>query len=927
MNIEIIKEGQDIFSSVSDKLTGDGLDYSKNLIVFPGKRPAYFLLKEIRDRVKSSFIPPAIFSIDEFIDYCYEKELVIHDKKIDHLSGCRIIKELFQEDSLYNGYAKDINSFLPFGLKIFSTLEELLIEGVTVERLKQQDYLMEVSKEYTGKESLSDYLKNFLKISDIYEKFYKNIEERNLSTRSLRYKKVSDSKINLQAFSRIIFAGFFALTSCEKKIFNGFSGDDRAVFMFHGESAKRYALEGRYERVEIEADKIELYECPDIHSEVFKVSSLLEIDLKEKRGKESFLIILPSSDALIPLINSLNLRLNEDYNVSLGYPLVRTPLFSFIKHLSDIIRTKKEDRVYIPDYLKFILHPYAKNILHEGSSENTRIIFHSIEERLKVRSLINYMTLNELECEDFLKGIEDNTEGLKLVDIKNFLKSFHINTIGKFLYLRNIKDFAGSLKELINFVYEKSTAKRHILFFPYCEAMISALIDLEASLFAEESFKSPSEYFDFFKKFIGLYNVPFTGTPLKDIQVLGFLESRNLKFDNVYILDLNEGVIPNSEREDELLPFGIRKELKVPTYIEKDILYDYYLSNIIAGAGKVKLFFVENDNREKSRFIEKIIWQKQKKTGSIEKDYITPVSYKIKLTPCKPKEIKKTDEIKGYLKNLTYSASSIDTYYNCPLMFYYQYVLLPSKSEEIEESLEGRIVGDIIHNILKDYYADRLTELDEQRLECVITRTFKERFGSPVTGKALILKYQVKKQLQEFIRNYRNIVKSESIEILDLEKDFGPFDVSLGNNLKIKVKGRLDRIEKRDGHVYLIDYKKSSNESKYKVRWNRFKKEKREEWKKGFRSIQLLFYIFLLHKNAEYDHKPENASYFLLEKKNLFETELRLFKDNEEKGEFLPLIDEIIGKLIEEITELPVFQPTDEPETCNYCLYKDVCWR
>ncbi|MCX7771370.1 MAG: PD-(D/E)XK nuclease family protein, partial [Proteobacteria bacterium] len=647
----------------------------------------------------------------------------------------------------------------------------------------------------------------------------------------------------------------------------------------------------------------------------------------DKRGKESFLIVSPSSDSVIPLINSLNLTLNEDYNVSLGYPLDRTPLFSFIKHLFDIFKTMKDDKVYIPDYLKFVLHPYTKNILLKNETELTRIVFHTLEERLAEESFINYRDLKELEDNEFLDKIHKQIKELiSIQELKEFIKEIHKSTIYRFVNLNNLRDFTQKLKGLINFIYEKSTAKLHILFFPYCEAMLSALTDLESSLFSEEKLKSPVEYFDLFKKFISLYNVPFHGTPIKDIQVLGFLESRNLKFDNVYILDVNEGIIPSSEREDELLPFDVRKRLNVPTYVEKDILYEYYLNNIIAGAKKVSLFYVENENKERSRFIEKIIWEKQKNKGKIE-NFVTTISYNIKLTPYKPREIEKSDEVIGYLKNMTYSASSIDTYYNCQLMFYYQYVLMPQQTEGILESLEGKDVGNIIHDILREYYIVKSIDLDEKRLQEVIEKILINKFGTNLTGKLLILKYQIERQLKNFIGKYKENVKAKEVEIIELEKDFNPFEVYIENLGKIKIKGRIDRIEKRDGQIFVVDFKKSSNESRYKVRWDKFDLNKREEWQRSFKSIQLFFYIFLLDKSNNVVYKPDNGSYFLLEKKDLSQSEIMLFKDLNDKEDNFSNIDKIITKLIEEIILSPIFKPTENLETCKNCPYKDVCWQ
>lgn len=900
----VMKEGSDIVSEVLSQIDIDQPDFSKNLIIFPGKRPSYFLIHRIKKYKGTAYMPPVIYSIDEFIDYCYEDELGLLDTKIDALSCCKILKDLSYTYET-NPSPIDLNAFIPLAIKLYSALEELLIEGISYNSLKHIDVDAKLTKD------------KIVWLSDIYKSFYEELKRQKYSTRSLRYQKVSEGEVKLQGFDKIIFAGFFALTNSEKIIFKKFSNDNRTIFIFQDESAKSYIYENKYTSPPIPIDKITLYECPDSHSQVFILAEILKKDYEARKEGETFVIIAPSPDIIMPLINCIDKDF-DTYNISLGYPLIKTPLYSFIKSLFDVLTSMNNNKVYIPDYLNFVLHPYTKNILFNDNSEITRTTFHSIENELNKNRFKNYLTLHDIEDLKCLKEVGNDS-------LKKHINSIHTNTIKTFNDLKNIKDFAGKLKNLIDFIYKNSTAKRHILFLPYCEYMLNALTELEHSRLAEESLKNPQEYFEFFKRFISLYNVPFKGTPIKDIQVLGFLESRNLKFDNLYILDVNEGILPNTNREDTILPFDVRNKLSLPTYRDKDRLFDYYLKTALNSSKRAVLFYVEDNQRERSRFIEQIIWERQKKEKNTEKDFFTPISYSFTLKPYKPFAISKDNPTKEYLKTMTYSASALDTYYQCPLMFYYRYVLLPSEDEGLYEELEGKDVGIIIHEIFNKYFADKCASYREQRFNEILNKVFSQFFGAELRGEILIVKYQIQKRLVEIISKYLEITKSESIEILELEKTFATV-INIDCIGHISLIGKVDRLEKRDNkEVFVVDYKTSSDSRQYKARWDSFDISNRSTWKKAINSIQMVFYIYLLDNDPNCIHKPTNASIMLVRERDVNKLELILFEDD--ISHYKPSIYQIINTLITEIVTLPTFAPTDDLNECDRCNYKDICWR
>ena len=122
-------------------------------------------------------------------------------------------------------------------------------------------------------------------------------------------------------------------------------------------------------------------------------------------------------------------------------------------------------------------------------------------------------------------------------------------------------------------------------------------------------------YFNFLQQYVALQNVPFSGTPLRGLQVLGLLETRNLHFDDVYFLNVNDDVLPGGIGSDMLLPQQLREKLGLETRHDRDKLSEYYFHLLVRGAKRVHLFFSESGESDKSRFVEQLLWERQKRDG------------------------------------------------------------------------------------------------------------------------------------------------------------------------------------------------------------------------------------------------------------------------------------------------------------------------
>ena len=79
------------------------------------------------------------------------------------------------------------------------------------------------------------------------------------------------------------------------------------------------------------------------------------------------------------------------------------------------------------------------------------------------------------------------------------------------------------------------------LLFPFAQSFIESLETISRSLMRDTAFQDPRSYFTLLRNYLQSRYQRFPGTPLRGLQVLGSLETRNLSFDRVFILDAVEG--------------------------------------------------------------------------------------------------------------------------------------------------------------------------------------------------------------------------------------------------------------------------------------------------------------------------------------------------------------------------------------------------
>jgi ATP-dependent helicase/nuclease subunit B len=906
-----------LIETIVSRLEPHGKDYSKTAIVFPGKRPAHFLRKELAAQAGGSIIPPKIFSVDDFILSLHQQ---LHPDPVRDLEPIDAVALLYQvhgevKERLGSEYFESLDAFIPIGLKLFGELEELRLANLP---------------ERTLHEVLSALTYNRLfSLAEYYTKFYMLAAEKGFTTRAVRYVEVADhiGEMDLSCYSLIIVAGLFKLTHAEQIIFDELENRSNTLFVFQTDKIDAGTIE----------PEVHFYKASDTHGQVFALSELIRKQLEnDRRIDEHSVIVLPTADALFPVVHqTLSLFPQEQYNIALEYPIARTPIYGFLYNLLELICTKQGKRYSAAHYIKFILHPYTKNIRLGQRTDITRILFHAVESALVKDASKIFVTLEEIEqfdeiCTNVARAVSEEDSEITPEQVKQHLHDVHSSTIRAMEESSSIRDFAHRVIEVLTYIYEQSTARLHPLFRPYSEALLKVFLHLEESYIASSSFREFTGYFNFLQQYIALQNVPFSGTPLRGLQVLGLLETRSLQFDDVYFLNVNENVLPGGIGSDMLLPQQLREKLGLETRYDRDTLKEYYFHLLVRGAKRVHLFFTESGESDKSRFVEQLLWERQKHDGTPTTDpYIQTVHYKVNLANSAVPSIPKHSDVLAMLQGFTYSASALDTYLKCPIQFYYKHLMRIKEKEEASEDIDQQEIGKFVHEVLykffEPYVGKKLETHDllPARMNQLVDGMFAQKFGAEPAGAAYLLKRQIQRQLDTLLIEYQQPMAMENeIIIKGLEERI--FVHAFG----AKFEGRLDRIEQRGGTMYILDYKSGSKPGKPPVAFSKLKLDERESWNEAVTSLQLPMYLLLYSTQRNTALEQIIPANLYLGKNRLSkDCEVAFMENTEERVAGFQQIKQLIELMLKEIhnTAIPFVPPADLSKACPTCPFTGFC--
>ncbi|MGO1370664.1 MAG: PD-(D/E)XK nuclease family protein [Senegalia sp. (in: firmicutes)] len=253
-----------------------------------------------------------------------------------------------------------------------------------------------------------------------------------------------------------------------------------------------------------------------------------------------------------------------------------------------------------------------------------------------------------------------------------------------------------------------------------------------------------------------------------------------------------------------------------------------------------------------------------------------------------------------------FSISSLETYAECPIKYFFKYVL-NIKEEESEGDFDNRDKGNIYHIVLSEFYS-RFKGKEPQNIPEIIEksliRIFKNEFKlQDIKGIWALRIESMQKNIIEFLYKDLERLKKEKINPKFFEYKFGYDEdfILTTEDFDIKLCGKIDRIDMKNQGLIIYDYKTSSAKNIKDI-------------EKGT-SLQLPIYAMVM-KEKKYEIL-ETAYITLNDKKYSYLLE-KIDLDN-----MIDIAKAHINNYIDGINSGNFFV---KPSKCSaYCPYKTIC--
>ena len=623
--------------------------------------------------------------------------------------------------------------------------------------------------------------------------------------------------------------------------------------------------------------------------------------------------ILPDEHLLMPLVSAIPSKV-DCINITMGYPINESAVYSLAKTLSYMQMSRRtiDGKEYIP--YRLLQDICSSSVLQKALSDEEKTLLdkvqHEAPQQVPVESL-NGKTLDKI----FAAVKTDNAP------LNTLLASAAQN-----------KALADYLKECISTVSETLTGESDV---ERVEAeFASRYVEVIDAICAYNLDVLPLTWVRMLDNLLREESVPFEGDALEGLQIMGTLETRALDFKNVVIMSANEEVFPHRSSDTSFIPPELRKGFGLPTTEYQDAVWAYYFYRLLQRAERVWLIY---DSRtegilsgEESRYIKQLQYH-----FNFEIKRFTAVAPSGAVAD--EEFIEKTEQDIEAIRNGHLSASTMQSYLDCPVKFYYKAVKGLKDDDEPVESIDAALLGTIFHAVMQHLYENRSVITaedlqgmlsDEEAIRAMIeTELCTQARTITVEGRNIVVKEVILEYVKATLKHDLNLLAqsgSNGFRIIGLER-------YLKSNINgFNFIGFADRIDTyENGKIRIVDYKTGKVEDD-DLLINDNNAEAVAEKLFGdtaYGRPKIALQLFL------YDHFAKNGVVRQGEKvvNSIYSTAKLLTKplpDVEECESFSEIVKEKLTEKLDEIKDTSVpWKRTSDKKVCQMCDFRAICGR
>ncbi len=950
----------------------NGSELRSHCLVFPNRRAGLFFVKYLAAEIDKPVWTPAIFTINELFHSLSElqpaeNEILLFElfrsyRSINKSTSSGFDEFYFWGDMLLNDF-DDVDKYLVDANLIFRNVQDIKkidrefggLTSAQIEIIKR--FWINFNPEKPTDEK-SGFISLWSVLPEIYSSFRKALRVKHIGFEGMIFRDViEDFNPDNDVFKRLKmfhFIGFNAINECERNLMDRFKRDGMARFYWDYDNS--YIRPGNPNSAGyFIKDNLKIFgnDMPEdwsydtllstgsglVKRRVIETSSdiaqvklipelISELSLSPENAYNTA-IVLADENLLLPVLTSLPVK-EADVNITMGYPLKHSDVYTLVKNLIDLQKNSvvKNGNLYFSysDVLNILKNSLLILLHGKSLNEKTNEIVRS--------GMLWVQSAFFSDSEELLNIFRKPPTPLQLSE-----------------YFRDILTSIAGQEETDTSDETVSVLRKDIRN-EFIFRIVLILNRLDSVTGQDDVIFTTDTWIRLFDRILKMQSVPFSGEPLSGIQIMGILETRALDFKNIIMLSVNEGSLPAASSASSFIPFGIREAFGLPSVNHQESVYAYHFYRLLQRADNVTFIFNSNPEGlrtgEMSRFLLQMKYDPQ-----LRPDFLS-LGLEIKTHASIGEVLERTEEHSRQLsvqfldekKNRILSPSAINTWLNCRMKFYYRYVNRLTESDKISADIDAAMIGNLLHGILRDLYNPyigqtltgeliRSFSLNRQLIEGVTENVFRSEFNRQdeglISGNELLAREVIKSYLFRIIETD---IASSPFTILNIEDTFS-FGLNIpagGAGCRINIGGKIDRVDKKEGIIRIVDYKTGTVADSIKSIESLFEEDRRKELD-GWLQVLIYCEAFLAVRGTSVVRPsiyrirklPGDGSTDLLRIKKDRSNEIRVDDYMMVRESFMEGLT-IIADTIFNNNE-PFVMTTDQWNKCSYCPYKKLCLR